>query len=455
MAGSVESASAEPASKVTTAEAKAIAEQAFVFGLPLVYIETQIDVLSDVAKPTGMRAPINQFAHYRKFPDASNKTVVGFNVDTLYSFAQLDLSQEPMVLSVPKMGECFWIMQLIDGWNNVPHAPGSRTLGGQGGTFAIVGPAWKGVLPAGLTELRVPTGLTMIGGRTYTSGPDDYAAVNALQDQYRLVPLSAWGRPYTPPDSVPLKPGVDSKTPVPTQVMSMSAATFFRRLNALLVKNPPYAADAPVMALIAKLGIGPGATFDVDTLAPELRKAVELGVAAGRQAIRDQEQNLGDHVNGWNLARDLGRYGTRYTYRAAWTFFGVGGNLIEDAFYPLSLVDGDGHPYDGANAYVLQFAKGKLPPANAFWSLTMYGSDSYLVANPINRYALGDRSKLTPNDDGSLTIFIQSDSPGSARLTNWLPAPKQGGFKLALRLYVPRKEVAEGKWAPPPVQRVV
>ena len=188
---------------------RTLAREAYLFGLPLVYIDIQVDVLTHVVKPEGSRAPINQFAHYREFPDASNKTVVGFNVDTLYSLAQLDVSSEPIVLSVPDMGERFWIMQVIDGWNNVPHAPGSRTVGGKGGNFALTGPGWQGELPAGVTELPMPTGIAILGGRIYTGGPDDYAAVHALQDQFKLVPLSAWGTDYTPPAEVPLKPGVE------------------------------------------------------------------------------------------------------------------------------------------------------------------------------------------------------------------------------------------------------
>ena len=181
-------------------EARALAQEAWVFGMPLVYIEKQIDALTHVTKPQGPLAPINQFAHFREFPDASNKSIVGLNVDTLYSLGQLDLAQGPMVLSIPEMGNRFWLMQIVDAWNNVPHAPGSRTVGGKGGNFAIVGPDWNGRLPPGLTELRIPTNLVMIGGRTYTANKDDYAAVHALQDQYKLVPLSEWGKTYTPPD---------------------------------------------------------------------------------------------------------------------------------------------------------------------------------------------------------------------------------------------------------------
>ena len=440
-------------SDITAEQAKTLAQEAYVFGFPLVYIQTQVDALTHVTKPEGTRAPLNQFAHYREFPDASNKTVVGFNVDTLYSIAQLDLSREPMILSVPEMGDRFWITQIVDGWNNVPHAPGTRTAGDKGGNFALVGPGWQGTLPAGINELRMPTSIAVIAGRTYTGGPDDYAAVHALQDQFKLVPLSAWGTDYTPPNDVPLQPGVEDGAVGP-QVFSMSAESFFNRLNALLVNNPPEPADPPLMERIAALGIEPGAAFSMSESEAELRTAIDEGVATGQQEIRDSEPKLGEPVNGWNLARDLGRYGTKYLYRAGWTFYGVGGNLIEDAFYPIGIADADGKPYDGANKYVLRFVKEQLPPVNAFWSVTMYDGDSYLVDNPIDRYALGDRSTMKYADDGSLTISIQSDSPGDVTAANWLPAPKEGRFKLALRLYAPKQEVADGSWTPPAVQRV-
>ena len=277
--------------------------------------------------------------------------------------------------------------------------------------------------------------------------------MHALQDKLRLVPLSAWGRDYAPPADVPLKPGVQD-APVGGHVMALSAEAFFNRLNALLVDNPPEPSDPALMQRIAALGVAPGGTFGMDAFDAETRDAIDEGVKSAQQAIRDEEPKLGERVNGWNLSRDLGRYGTKYTYRAAWTFFGVGGNLVEDAFYPLSLVDADGRRYDGANRYVLRFRREQLPPVDAFWSVTMYDADSYLVDNPIDRYALGDRSGLTFADDGSLTILIQSDRPGDEHAANWLPAPAGGGFKLALRLYVPKANVADGGWLPPAVERV-
>jgi hypothetical protein len=438
---------------LTADEARTIAQDAWIFGMPLVYIAVQIDTNSHVTKVEGIHAPINQFVHYRNLPDATNRSAVGLNVDTLYSFASLDLSQEgPLVLSIPKMGKRYWVMQMIDAWNNVPYAPGSRTVDGKGGDFAIVGPDWKGTLPEGMTELRIPTSLVIIGGRTYVANKQDYAAVHALQDQYKLVPLSSWGKPYTPPASVPLKPGVDTTTTVPKQVMAMSPEMFFNRLNALLGKNPPEPADPATMERIAKLGITPGGTFSMSSYSPEMQKAIEEGVANAQKMI--PEVKRGKNVNGWDITLDMGRYGKNYPYRASWTFYGVGGNLAEDAIYPFAEKDGEGRPLDGANKYTLTFSKDGLPPVDAFWSLTMYDADSFLVPNPINRYALGDRSGMKTGKDGSLTIYIQHDAPPSAdEKANWLPAPA-GPFRLALRLYAPKKEAADGTWTPPPIKRV-
>ncbi|HKE84687.1 MAG TPA: DUF1254 domain-containing protein [Vicinamibacterales bacterium] len=449
---------APSSSGVTAAEAKSIAQDGYVFGLPVVYIALQADVQTNVPKPEGGRAPFNQFDHHREFPDAKNNKIVGMNVDTLYSLANLDLTAEPVVLVVPPMaGKRWWIMQIIDAWNDVPAAPGSRTHDGKGGDFAIVGPNFKGEIPAGLEVIHCDTSICALGGRTYTAGPRDYAAVHKIQDQYQLIPLSQWkgqGTRYTPPAEVPVKPGVDASASVPAQVFKMSAEEYFGRLCDLLVNNPAREADAPIMERLAKLGIKPGATFKMDAFDADTRKAIEEGVAAGQQEIRDGESQMGEMVNGWQIARDLGRYGTRYAYRATWTFFGVGGNVVEDALYPFGLVDADGKKFDGANKYVLHLTKDEIPPVDAFWSLTLYDKDSYLVDNPLNRYALGDRSNLKFGPDGSLTLYIQSESPGKDKERNWLPAPKQGTFKLALRLYIPKQQVADGTWKPPAVQRV-
>ena len=449
------SSSAGAQDALTPDVAKTLAEEAWLFGLPLVMFEKQVDYSTYATQAGETRAPINQFVHYRRFVDASNRSIVGFNVDNLYSLAWIDLQAEPLVLGVPAMGDRYWMMQIVDAWNGVPAAPGSRTLSGDDPhVFLVAGPDWKGTVPEGMELLRSPTNLGGIGGRTYCAGATDYAAVNALQDQYQLTPLSAWGKPYTPPASVPLKEGADGETLVNEQVMALDAGQFFSNLNRLLVTNPAYAEDAPTLEKLRPLGIAPGAPFSTEGLDADVLAALEEGVAQGKAAMAAEMKNLGKMVNNWGLTYDMGRYGTKYAYRAAWTFVGIGGNMIEDAFYPLALNDADGQPLSGEHRYTLTFPEGAWPPADAFWSMTLYDIEGYLVDNPLDRYAIGDRSGMEPNPDGSLTIYIQSESPGEDKEANWLPAPKTGPFKLALRLYVPQESVLDESWVPPAIARM-
>jgi hypothetical protein len=439
---------------ITASEAKTLAKEAYLFGMPLVFIEKQVDYNTHTTKVEKTKAPVNQFIHYRAFVDASDRSVVGFNVDNLYSLANLDLGKEPVVLSIPDMGNRFWLMQLIDAWNGVPAAPGSRGRGGKGGNFVITGPHWKGQLPAGLEELKSPTDLVIIGGRTYCAGPSDYAAVHKLQDQYKITPLSQWGKNYTPPAHVPLKEGVPDTPLVNKQFNALGAEQFYKNLNRLMVNNPPYAADADELKKIEKIGIKPGADFSLSAYTPEVARAIKEGYAEGFKTMMEEATHLGKIENGWSLTYDMGKYGTRYAYRAAWTYFGVGGNILEDAFYPLAQTDSDKNPLDAASKYILSFTKDQIPPAKAFWSLTMYDFDAYLVPNKLNRYALGDRSGMKYEKDGSLTIYLQNTSPGPDKESNWLPTPQTGKFKVALRLYVPQQQVVDGRWIPPAIQKV-
>ncbi len=271
---------------LTLEQAKILAKEAWLFGMPLVMFEKQIDYSTHVTRADETRAPINQFVHYRKFVDASNRTIVGFNVDNLYSFAWLDLQAEPLVLAVPAMGDRYWLMQIFDAWNGVAEAPGSRTLSGDDPyVFLIAGPDWKGTVPEGMELLRCPTNLAGIGGRTYCAGANDYAATNALQDQYQLMPLSAWGKPYSLPVSVPLKEGADGETLVNEQVMALRAGQFLSNLNRLMATNPPYAEDAPVLQKLHKLGIAPGEQFSTEGLDAEVVAALEEGVAEAKAAM--------------------------------------------------------------------------------------------------------------------------------------------------------------------------
>ena len=279
---------------------RSVAQEAFLFGAPLLFCQLQADYLAQVTEPTGLRAPRNQFAHAREFVDASDRTVVGFNVDNLYSFAVLDLSEEPVVMTVPEMGDRYWVMQLIDGWNGVPAAPGSRTRGGRGGTFLISGPGQDVDVPDGMEHLPCPTRIAMIGGRTYCSGPEDYDAVRALQDQYTLTPLSRWGGGYVPPSTVPLTEGVDGETLVADQFKALSAEQFYNTLMELLADNPPYPADGPILERLESIGMTPGNKIEWLSLGAGGPAAVKLGYKLGQAEMVKAMKSLGDSVDGWS-----------------------------------------------------------------------------------------------------------------------------------------------------------
>ncbi|HEY5805293.1 MAG TPA: DUF1254 domain-containing protein [Lysobacter sp.] len=449
-------AGGEPASADARKANVDLVADAYLFGYPLVLTDVTRAVSSNVADATGpQRAPINQFNHKRAFPDYTFTDVVSPNADTLYSVAWLDLSKEPMVLSVPDMGKRFYMMEMMGAWTDVFASPGSRTTGIGKGDFAVVGPGWKGTLPEGLKPIQSPTNLVWLIGRTQTNGKSDYKAVHAIQDKYRLVPLSSWGKPYTAPTGLPVAADVDMKTPPPEQVASMDAAAFFGRLNRLMQDNPPAAADAPALERFAKLGIAPGKPFDAAALDPAVAAALDEGMKAGREKLLAAAKvPIGRDVNGWTIMpASVANFGTDYNLRAVVALIGLGANLQTDAIYPHAVADSDGQPLSGANRYTMRFEKGQLPPVKAFWSITVYNEKQAFIQNPINRYAIGDRDKLKFDADGSLTLYIQKDSPGKDKESNWLPVP-EGSFNLFMRLYWPEQAIVDGTWKIPPVERV-
>jgi hypothetical protein len=427
-----------------------------VFGYPLVLMDVTRQVMTAVPKVDDKRlkAPVNQFAHVREFPDASFRDVRSPNADTLYSLAFLDLKAEPMILSVPGTGERYYLMQLCDAWTNVFAAPGTRTTGNGKRSFAITGPSWTGTLPRGVDEIRSPTNMVWVIGRTQTNGKADYPAVHAVQDQYKVTPLSAWGKDYEPPEQLPVPPGVDMATTPVEQVAKMDATTFFNRLNLLMKDNPPSAADAEAMKRLAKLGIEPGKAFGPGRVDPAVLESAEQGADEGlRQITAEMKKRRGQIINGWQVMFDVGRYGTDYLWRGTVAMIGIGANLPEDAVYPRAITDRTGEPLTGTSRYLIHFPKGALPPVGAFWSITMYDDEQFFVDNPIDRYAIGDQDALHFNVDGSLTLYVESDSPGKDKESNWLPAAR-GSFNLLMRLYHPKEEILQCKWQIPPVQRI-
>lgn len=430
-----------------------LATEAYIYGYPLITMEMTRRVLTNVPAPDGLKgAPMGQFTHAREYPDATFRAVTAPNADTLYSVAFVDVGREPYVLSLPDMDGRYFLIPMLSAWTNVFAVPGKRTTGTGPQTYLIAGPGWSGSVPSGATLIPAPTSLVWILGRTYCTGtPEDYRAVHALQDQYRLVPLSAAGRPYTPPAGR-VDPGIDTKTAVREQVNRMDAARYFTLLAALMRDNPPALADGVPAAKLASLGIVPGQPFDPASQPPAIREAVEQAPQRALPRIMEHIKTAGEHVNGWTFTTNGGDYGKDYLQRALIAAVGLGCNLPQDAVYPTTTIDAAGRRLTGASKYVMRFPAGELPPVNGFWSLTMYDADYFFVDNPLNRYTVSPRNNLQTNPDGSVDLFIQAESPGSQRVSNWLPAPK-GPFILMLRTYWPKNALLNGSWAPPPVTR--
>ena len=440
-------------------QAYEIARDAYIYAYPIVTMDVSMRQSTNVpdAKTVPLRAPVNQFAHARNYPRAEDRDVVRYNFDTLYSPAWLDLGPEPIVLSVPDTAGRYYLLPMLDMWTDVFSVVGSRTTGTKAGNFVLVGPGWSGSLPDGLTTIVAPTRIIWILGRTQTNGPADYANVHKVQDGYKLTPLSQWGKTYNPPASTPTDAAIDNKTPPLVQVNKMDGVALLSRFAELAGNNPPHPNDYPIVFRMKQMGLEPGKPFDASKLDPALVQTIN---AAAKDALADLVQSgksgagIGLHVNGWFYQTStVGTYGTAYKLRGMGTLIGLGVNLPEDAVYPASFVDGNGKAYSGANRYVLHFDKGRLPPANAFWSVTLYDKDGFQAPNGLNRFALGDRDKLKFNADGSLDIYIQNEAPGADKEANWLPAPKDE-FNLAMRLYSPRREALDGPWTPPPVKKV-
>ena len=439
-------------------EAREVAIEGYIYAYPLVTMEMTRRVMTNVEKPEGSKAPMAHFARLRNYPAVDDRSVTAPNADTLYTLAWLDVSKEPWIVSIPDMKGRFFLFPMLDMWTNVFHDPGKRTTGTKAQKYAITGPGWKGTLPAGITEYKSPTSIVWILGRIYCTGtPEDYKAVHALQDQVSAVPLSSWGRPYTPPPGK-VDPAIDMKQPPRDQVNAMDGVAYFKLFAELMKANPPAAEDAPMLARLARIGIVPGQDFDASKLDPAVVKGINAAPKPAQEKISNlKEAIVAGHAkleHGWMFFPQTGVYGTGYRNRALITWYGLGANRIQDAVYPTSEGPELLSKYNGANKYVMRFEKGQFPPAKGFWSITMYDDQYFFVPNAINRQTIGSRSKFKANPDGSVDIYVQNESPGKDKEANWLPAPK-GEFVLMMRLYWPSEtppSILDGSWKPPAVK---
>lgn len=455
---------AQSAGTQSEAEAVAIATDAYIYGYSLITTEVTRVQMSNVPKADETHAPPNQFANVPRYPPADYRGVSAPNADTLYSLAWVDLRKEPMVFSHPDMGKRFFLFPMYSLWMPVVESPGARTTGGKAANIVITGPNWNGQPPAGMQHVKSPTEHLVILGRTYADGSEaDYKAVNALQAQYKLVPLSMFGKPYTPQaPAVDPAPGF-SMTDKPQKVIDdMGLATYFSMMTRLMgTTAPPAPEDAPILARMATIGLEPGKPFEMDKLSPKVQAALSAVPKAAQQKIFAQRDTSGTKQNGWFVPKAAGVYGTDYLQRALIAAFGWPANLSLDAIYPYALTDGTGETLTGANKYTLTFPKGQTPPVNGFWSITMYIDDGgwWFNPNPLNKFTISMRDKPKFNADGSLTLYFQNESPGKDKEANWLPAPKNN-FILMMRMYGPKENPpsilppGQGTWQPPPVVKV-
>jgi hypothetical protein len=449
--------------EISEAEAQSIGVDAYLYFYPLISMDVTRRQLTNVAPgQSAMGAPPNTFINLSAFPTANMRAVVRPNFDTLYSIAWLDLTKEPMIVSVPDTGGRYYLLPMLDMWSDVFASPGWRTTGTAAGNFLVAPPGWRTELrerlaaelklPENTQRIDAPTFYVWVFGRTKTDGPQDYAAVHKIQAGFKITPLSQWGKAASPP-AVSIDPSVDMKTPPKVQVDTMPADRYFAYAAEILKLQPPHLTDGPILARMKRIGIERGKSFTLGEADPVVRGALERAPDAARDLMLRKAPTIARNVNGWLLSTDtVGVYGNYYLKRAMVAYVGLGANLPEDAVYPLNLGDVTGKPLNGSANYTLRFAKGQLPPAEVFWSVTLYDEDGFQVANDLNRFALSSWMPLKTNADGSLDLHIQNASPGPDREANWLPAPK-GQFTLTMRIYVPKSDVLAGEWNPPPVMQ--
>lgn len=438
-----------------------LAAEAYVYAFPLVFDLNEVDRFTRTGMGTMPQAPFNAFSHAVALAGPDD-TFVSVNNDTVYSMAQLDLGGGPLLLHVPDTAGRYYVLQFVDAWTNNFAYVGRRATGTAAGTYLLTGPGWSGEAPAGVRQIRVPTRVASIVGRFACDGPDDLPAVAALQAGLTLEPAGGAGEPQ----GLPL-PGAEAEG-LPEELL------FWERARLAIAAFPPAEEERRLQARYAPLGLL-DAGRSVAQAPPHVRAALERGHALGQERLEEASRTgLSTPVDGWgglvhlfdynvdhlelgtidSAEWKLGDRDQAHLTRAVAARVGLWGNHAYEAYYAQCFVDADGRPLNGAHRYEIRFER--TPPVDAFWSLTMYDTpDYYLVANPIGRYSIGDRTPgLATDADGSLTLTLQHDAPQEpARRANWLPAPA-GDFRPLMRLYQPRDEVLSGRYRLPPIVRV-
>jgi hypothetical protein len=433
-------------------QAYAIGVQAYIWGYPMVVGQKSRDAMTkggdapvtpEQFNKTGkLFAPVNQVANAWGMLGPAFEAVQSANSDTQYSVTWFDSSNEPYVLHIPDAKGRFYTFQFVDAWTNNFHYASTRTMGSQEQTYALVAPGWTGKLPPHVTRLNAPTPTGFIVGRWFVADEKDVAAVNKIQKQVTMTPLSSYGKKYTPP-----------KVKVVPAKKYTGDLAFFEQLGDTLAINGAPSADAGILGMFKNIGLTIDHGFDPSALSDGENKSLAQAVKDGEAMLAAKAASMGRNVNGWQLSPVLNEYfGTSYLFRAAIGYQAMFVNTPVEAYYPGVFNDVDGKVLDGsAGKYTIKFPKDKTPPADAFWSVTMYDAKKRLmVKNSLNRYKIGSADKLKAASDGSTTLYIQADSPGKDKESNWLPAPKEP-FYMLMRIYLPKIEVLNGQYEIPGV----
>ena len=415
-----------------------LVSDAYIYAFPLVLTDATKTMSTNTDGSVTGRAPVNQINHAKKLADASFRTVVSPNVDTLYSQAWLDISAEPVIYVLPE-ADRFCNVQLLDAWTN------TAAVLDKAGAYAIALPSWEGELPEGVTRVDVPTATVWTIARIVLSGNEDLPNVYAIREQMRLLPLSAYleGGDYIAPAGTYDKE--NDFVPV-NKVLSMSPAEFFNTANALMQINPPAEDDAKLLEKLAAINVGQGMTFDASILGADAAERWTQMLKGLRATLSAESANYAQNLGQWiYFGRPIGDFGTAYTYRAMVALVGLGANTVDVAIYPKTDTDVTGAALTGEKTYTIHFET--LPPTleGGFWSVTAYNEENFLIDNPIDRYCINDRSAYRLNEDGTLDLVLSKEAPEDT--SNWLPV-SDGEFHLFMRIYLPDMTALETWEAP-------
>jgi len=427
-------------------------EAAYNYCLPLVIMNATKEKITNTITPTGSQAPVNQLAHAKGLANAKSLDVVSPNTDTIYSQAFLNLKDTAMVLVKPKVDR-FVTIQVMDAYTNTVKILGTGNDTQNESIYLFTGPDYQGEIPSHMVQVSMPQNMGWILGRILCKGVDDVENIQAIQNQFRFLPLDDYliGGTYTPPEGV-----YNAKydfIPV-NHVLEMTPQEFFNIANELMLANPPAEVDHQIMTLMETINVGPGKTFDFNILGKDRQANWGNMIVNLGSTLTKECQRFNVNIGSWKyLGKPISEFGSEYTYRALVSLGGLGANPVYAAIYTRVERDEKGDHLNGSQSYMIHFEKDALPKTyeDGFWSITAYKESNFLIDNPLNRYNINDRDNLKFNEDGSLDLLIQAEAPtDDTMINNWLPVSKDD-FHLYMRIYLPHEDVLSGQWKAPTI----